>query len=148
MPFFRNSATLAKLSPTIKAMMPFFGQFGQDSQTVPYYSVAVLGAGLMGAGVVQVSLQKFPHVIMKDNVIEGLARGTQQIYKGLNSKVKRRTISSFERDRILSSLDGQIDYKGFEKADMVIEAVFEDLGIKHKVIKEVEQVDCDIECYC
>lgn len=35
---------------------------------------------------------------------------------------------------------GQLDYKGFEKADIIIEAVFEDINIKHKVIKEVEAV--------
>lgn len=40
----------------------------------------------------------------------------------------------------MSKLSGQLDYHGFEKADMVIEAVFEDLAIKHKVLKEVEAV--------
>lgn len=35
---------------------------------------------------------------------------------------------------------GQLDYSGFEKADMVIEAVFEDINIKHAVVKEVEAV--------
>lgn len=40
----------------------------------------------------------------------------------------------------MSQVDGQLDYKGFDKADMVIEAVFEDINIKHKVIKEVEAV--------
>lgn len=40
----------------------------------------------------------------------------------------------------MSQVDGQLEYKGFEKADMVIEAVFEDINIKHKVIKEVEAV--------
>lgn len=40
----------------------------------------------------------------------------------------------------MSNLTGQLDYKGFEKADMVIEAVFEDIRIKHAVIKEVEAV--------
>lgn len=37
-------------------------------------------------------------------------------------------------------MTGQLDYKGFEKADMVIEAVFEDINIKHAVLKEVEAV--------
>lgn len=40
----------------------------------------------------------------------------------------------------MSQVDGQLDYKGFEQADMVIEAVFEDINIKHNVIKEVEAV--------
>ena len=41
---------------------------------------------------------------------------------------------------ILSNLDSTIEYANFDKADMVIEAVFEDINIKHRVIKEVEAV--------
>ena len=44
----------------------------------------------------------------------------------------------FERDTYMSSLETTIDYGNFNKVDMVIEAVFEDINIKHKVIKEVE----------
>lgn len=58
----------------------------------------------------------------------------------MNDKVKKKALTSFERDFIFSNLIGQLDYKGFEKADMVIEAVFEDLAVKHKVLKEVEGV--------
>lgn len=58
----------------------------------------------------------------------------------LNTKTKKKSITSFERDSILSNLMGQLDYSGFEKADMVIEAVFEDINIKHAVVKEVEAV--------
>lgn len=46
----------------------------------------------------------------------------------------------FERDHLMSFMDPTIDYSGFNKVDMVIEAVFEDINIKHKVVKEVEQV--------
>lgn len=65
---------------------------------------------------------------------------TELSFPRLNSKVKKKSLTSFERDSILSNLTGQLDYKGFEKADMVIEAVFEDINIKHKVLKEVEAV--------
>lgn len=54
--------------------------------------------------------------------------------------MKKKALTSFERDSIFSNLVGQLDYQGFEKADMVIEAVFEDLGVKQKVLKEVEAV--------
>jgi hypothetical protein len=47
---------------------------------------------------------------------------------------------SFERDLIYSHMDATLHYNDFHKCDMVIEAVFEDLNIKHHVIKEVEQV--------
>ncbi|XP_078069108.1 trifunctional enzyme subunit alpha, mitochondrial-like [Mustelus asterias] len=102
--------------------------------------IAILGAGLMGAGIAQVSIDKGILTVLKDTTLEGLERGQQQVYKGLNDKVKKRSLTSFERDRIQSNLIGQLDYKEFEKADMVIEAVFEDMKIKHSVLKEVEAV--------
>uniref|UniRef100_A0A670HWL7 enoyl-CoA hydratase n=1 Tax=Podarcis muralis TaxID=64176 RepID=A0A670HWL7_PODMU len=101
-------------------------KFGQPKQ--PVQNLAILGAGLMGAGIAQ------------DTALEGLSRGQQQVYKGLNDKVKKKSLTSFERDMILSNLTGQLDYKNFGTADMVIEAVFEDISIKHKVVKEVEAV--------
>lgn len=61
-------------------------------------------------------------------------------FSRLNDKVKKKALSSFERDFIFNNLTGQLDYQGFEKTDMVIEAVFEDINLKHKVLKEVEAV--------
>ncbi|XP_036406347.1 hydroxyacyl-CoA dehydrogenase trifunctional multienzyme complex subunit alpha a [Megalops cyprinoides] len=113
-------------------------RFGTPEKEVK--NLAILGAGLMGAGIAQVSVDKGVNTILKDTTVEGLSRGQQQVFKGLNDKTKKRSITSFERDSILSNLTGQLDYSGFNKADMVIEAVFEDLVIKHKVLKEVEAV--------
>uniref|UniRef100_A0A8B9LFZ6 enoyl-CoA hydratase n=1 Tax=Astyanax mexicanus TaxID=7994 RepID=A0A8B9LFZ6_ASTMX len=113
-------------------------RFGVPEKEVK--TLAILGAGLMGAGIAQVTVDKGIHTIMKDTTLEGLNRGHQQVYKGLNDKTKKKSITSFERDTTLSNLTGQLDYSGFQNADMVIEAVFEDIAIKHKVIKEVEAV--------
>uniref|UniRef100_A0A671PV98 Trifunctional enzyme subunit alpha, mitochondrial n=1 Tax=Sinocyclocheilus anshuiensis TaxID=1608454 RepID=A0A671PV98_9TELE len=112
--------------------------FGQPEREVK--KLAVLGAGLMGAGIAQVTIDKGVATILKDTTEEGLARGHQQVYKGLNDKTKKKSLTTFERDGIMSLLSGQLDYRDFENADMVIEAVFEDLSIKHKVLKEVEAV--------
>ncbi|XP_004686442.1 PREDICTED: trifunctional enzyme subunit alpha, mitochondrial [Condylura cristata] len=113
-------------------------KFGNPQKEVKH--LAVLGAGLMGAGIAQVSVDKGLKTILKDATLPGLGRGQQQVFKGLNDKVKKKALTSFERDSIFSNLTGQLDYKGFEKTDMVIEAVFEDLSLKHKVLKEVEAV--------
>uniref|UniRef100_A0A8B9TIB3 enoyl-CoA hydratase n=1 Tax=Anas platyrhynchos TaxID=8839 RepID=A0A8B9TIB3_ANAPL len=113
-------------------------KFGTPQREVK--TLAVLGAGLMGAGIAQVSVDKGLKTILKDTTQQGLDRGQQQVYKGLNGKVKKKSLTSFERDSILSNMTSQLDYKGFDKADMVIEAVFEDINIKHKVLKEVEAV--------
>ncbi|XP_012507943.1 PREDICTED: trifunctional enzyme subunit alpha, mitochondrial [Propithecus coquereli] len=113
-------------------------KFGAPQKDVKH--LAILGAGLMGAGIAQVSVDKGLKTILKDAAVTGLSRGQQQVFKGLNDKVKKKALTSFERDAIFSNLTGQLDYRGFEKADMVIEAVFEDLSLKHKVLKEVEAV--------
>ncbi|XP_071450753.1 trifunctional enzyme subunit alpha, mitochondrial [Hetaerina americana] len=112
-------------------------RFGNPQTEVK--NIAVLGAGLMGAGIVQVSIDKGYNVIMKDTTVTGLARGQNQIQTGMDKAVKRKRMTSFERDRHLSHLDSTLAYDNFEKCDMVIEAVFEDLAIKHKVIQEVEK---------
>eukprot|EP00731_Ephydatia_muelleri_P031720 Em0023g227a len=123
----------------------FFGQteckknrFGKPAK--PVKNLAVLGAGLMGAGIVQVSLQKDYNVIMKDTKQDGLSRGYGQVYKGFNDRVKKRAMTSFDRDRVMSKLSPQLDYQSFNSVDMVIEAVFEDLKVKHKVLQEVEAI--------
>jgi len=54
--------------------------------------------------------------------------------------VQKKSLTEFERDKILSNLKPQLDYKGFENVDIIIEAVPEELAIKHKVIQEVESV--------
>ncbi|XP_051164613.1 trifunctional enzyme subunit alpha, mitochondrial [Leptopilina boulardi] len=121
----------------------FFGQtackknrFGTPKSAVK--TVAVVGAGLMGAGIVQVSIDKGYDVILKDTNQAGLNRGIGQIQKGLETAVKRKRLSSLEKDRFLAKLDTTLNYDHFQKAEIVIEAVFEDINIKHKVIKEIE----------
>jgi enoyl-CoA hydratase / long-chain 3-hydroxyacyl-CoA dehydrogenase len=111
-----------------------FGRPREDAKTI-----GVLGAGLMGAGIGLVSVLKDKRVLLKDMSLDGVGRGKKTIYSELNKRTKRRAITPFERDRLMSSVLGQTDYKGFERADLVIEAVFEDLDLKHRVIREVEE---------
>lgn len=112
-------------------------RFGVPKQSIR--TVAVVGAGLMGAGIAQVSVDKGYNVILKDANQAGLGRGLGQIQDGLEKGVKRKKYSLLERDRYLSNLDTTLSYKNFKNADLVIEAVFEDLKVKHRVIKEIEQ---------
>uniref|UniRef100_A0A665X911 Trifunctional enzyme subunit alpha, mitochondrial n=1 Tax=Echeneis naucrates TaxID=173247 RepID=A0A665X911_ECHNA len=142
---FSNFGQLARTSESAALIGLYHGQvackknrFGTPEREVK--TLAILGAGLMGAGIAQVTVDKGVHTVLKDTTEAGLARGQQQVYKGLNDKTKKKSITSFQRDTILSNLTGQLDYSGFEKADMVIEAVFEDMNIKHAVLKEVEAV--------
>lgn len=94
----------------------------------------------MGAGIVQVSIDKGYKVILKDTNDAGLGRGVGQIQKGFDTAIKRKRISAIERDQYLANLETTLKYDSFKNADMVIEAVFENIDIKHKVIKEIEAV--------
>ncbi|CAH0404870.1 unnamed protein product [Chilo suppressalis] len=112
-----------------------FGKAQVDVKTI-----GVLGAGLMGAGIVQVSIDKGYNVVMKDATNAGLYRGVGQIQTGLNNAVKRKRISALQKDKFISNLLPTLEYSKFKNVDCVIEAVFEDINIKHKVIKELEAV--------
>ncbi|XP_011496492.1 PREDICTED: trifunctional enzyme subunit alpha, mitochondrial [Ceratosolen solmsi marchali] len=121
----------------------FFGQtqckknrFGAPE--IKAKSIAVVGAGLMGAGIASVSIDKGYKVILKDTNDAGLSRGVGQVQSYLDKKVKRKAISTTERGRFLADLCPTLSYDQFKNTDVVIEAVFEDIAIKHKVIKEIE----------
>lgn len=112
-------------------------RFGKPEK--PAQTIAVLGAGLMGAGICQVSIQRGLDTIMKDINNAGLARGFDQIEGNMQKRVKRRAMTQDEKESTMARLFPQTDHNGFKKVDLVIEAVFEDLAIKHKVVQEVEK---------
>lgn len=103
--------------------------------------VGVLGAGLMGAGIAYVTADRagIP-VRLKDRDEEGVAGGLRYVRELLDKRVERRRITKMERDQRMARLTATIDYSGFESIPLVIEAVFEDLGLKHRVLKDVEEV--------
>ena len=108
-------------------------------------TLAMLGAGFMGAGITEVSITKGMDVLLKDIKEETIASAKQTIWKNLSKRVGKKAMSSLERDHTMNRIHSRLDYRGFEKVDMVIEAVFEDLNLKKRIIKEVEGVtrkDC------
>lgn len=102
--------------------------------------VAVLGAGLMGAGVAYVTTNAGITVRMKDRDDASLARGLKTVADIYDQRFKRKQLSRPDRIDRGSKLSGTTDYSGFGTVDVVIEAVFEDLGIKQKVVREIEEV--------
>ena len=104
----------------------------------PVRKMGILGAGLMGSGIADVSINNGIPVVLKDVHYEALSRGLKSIYDGLQKKVRRKIITPFERDQMMSRLSPVTDYEGFAQVDLTIEAVFEDLTMKHKVLAETE----------
>ncbi|USD36676.1 MULTISPECIES: fatty acid oxidation complex subunit alpha FadJ [Ferrimonas] len=99
----------------------------------------VLGGGLMGGGIANVTAikAKVP-VRIKDISHQGISMALGSTWKQLDKKVKRRHITEAERDKAMAMMTGTTDYQGIKDVDIVVEAVFEDLGLKHQMVKDVE----------
>lgn len=102
--------------------------------------VGVLGGGLMGGGIAYVTAAKagLPARI-KDIAPEGITHALHYSYERLNKKVKRKHLRRAELEKTMLSLSGSLDYAGFDRVDVVIEAVFEDLKLKQKMVADIEQ---------
>uniref|UniRef100_A0A8R1DTY7 Trifunctional enzyme subunit alpha, mitochondrial n=1 Tax=Caenorhabditis japonica TaxID=281687 RepID=A0A8R1DTY7_CAEJA len=109
-------------------------------QGLPVKEIAVVGAGLMGAGIANVSIDKGIKSVLLDANQAGLERGQNQIATHLNGQLKRKKVSQLEKERIYNHLHPSIDFTAMKNADLVIEAVFEDLPLKQKIVKQIESI--------
>ncbi|AUX19607.1 3-hydroxyacyl-CoA dehydrogenase [Sorangium cellulosum] len=100
--------------------------------------IAVVGAGLMGAGIAYVSLNAGIPVRLRDRDDASLGRGLRVVADILGERVKKKQLTPIERDQKLALLTATTDGSGLKGADLVIEAVFEDLAVKHEVVRDVE----------
>lgn len=113
----------------------------------PVQSIGVIGAGLMGSGITEVSIEQGYHVWLKDQDMKQAAKGEKAVYDNLGKNVKKKILTEFERDTLLSRIHASGSYEGFRNLDLVIEAVFEDLNLKKDIVEELETVipsDCII----
>jgi 3-hydroxyacyl-CoA dehydrogenase/enoyl-CoA hydratase/3-hydroxybutyryl-CoA epimerase len=105
----------------------------------PINSIGVLGGGLMGGGIAFVSATKANvNVRIKDIAPQGISHALKYGYDLLNKKVKRRFMLKSEMQKQLAMITGCTDYSGFKNVNMVIEAVFEDLSLKQKMVADME----------
>ncbi len=137
------------VSPQAAALMSvFFAQqavkkdrgIDGEAEPRPVRKVGMLGAGLMGAGIAYVTAQNagIP-VRLKDRDDRGLRWGLRYVRDIVDGRVKKRRTSRAEAERLLFQVQPTIDYSGFGHCDVVIEAVFEDLALKRRVLREVEE---------
>ncbi|CAB0149567.1 Fatty acid oxidation complex subunit alpha [Pseudidiomarina piscicola] len=112
-----------------------------DTQPAAVNRVGVLGGGLMGGGIAYVTAIKagLPARI-KDIAEPGITHALKYSYDLLNKKVKRKHLRRAEMEQAMLRLSGSLDYSGFERVDVVIEAVFEDLELKQKMVADIEAV--------
>ncbi len=105
---------------------------------VPVRKLGVLGAGFMGAGIAGIAAQHGTLVRLKDTDVGRVGRGLAAVRSVLGERLARRGITRQQFADQIILVSGTTDYTGFGNADLVIEAVFEDLDLKHRVLQEVE----------
>ena len=102
--------------------------------------IGVIGAGFMGEGITEVSINSGMDVLLKDLDDEMIHQARKNIWKNLNRKVKRRQMSKVSAKTTAQKAVGQLDYKGFNNIDVVVEAIVENMTVKKKLIKELESI--------
>ncbi len=105
----------------------------------PVDRLAVLGAGFMGSGIASVSLGLCP-VVVRDISDGALSAAARAVERGLVKQVRSGAIRRIEADRRRSRLHLTLDMEEIAGADLVVEAVFEDLELKRKVLAQAEEV--------
>jgi 3-hydroxyacyl-CoA dehydrogenase len=103
-------------------------------------SIAVIGAGTMGGGIAMNFLNAGIPVKMLEMKQEALDRGIATIRKNYESQVKKGKLKQDKYDQRMSLLTTTLSYDDLSGADMVIEAVFEEIGVKEAVFTELDRV--------
>jgi 3-hydroxybutyryl-CoA dehydrogenase len=103
--------------------------------------LCVIGAGTMGAGIAQVAVEKGVEVTMRDVEDRFVEKGLTTIRTFIGKKLEKGKLSAAEHDAILGRLKGTTDIEeAAAGADMVIEAVIEDMALKQKVFAELDRI--------
>ena len=111
-----------------------------DTPTRAIKSVAVIGAGTMGGGISMNFLNAGIPVKILETKQEALDRGIATIKKNYESQVKRGKLKQDKYDQRVALVSTTLDYADIKDADLVIEAVFEEMGVKETVFKKLDEV--------
>ncbi len=101
--------------------------------------LGIVGSGFMGAGIAGTAVLNVEvDTRLKDADLARVGKGLKTATALLAERLERRRLTRPQYDRLSALLSGSADYSGFKRADLVIEAVFEDLDTKRRVLAEVE----------
>jgi len=107
-------------------------------EPLPVEKIAIIGAGFMGAGIASIAVQHGSLVRLKDADHARVAKGYAAVRDVLKERLTKKQITRIQYSDYMALLGGTVDYSGFGNVDLVIEAVFEDLAVKHQVLRETE----------
>ena len=102
--------------------------------------IGVIGAGTMGNGIAQVCAQAGLQVRMVDIADAAVQRGIATVSKSLDRLVAKDKISAAEKDAIVGRIAGGTDYAALKDCDLVIEAATENLALKLKILKQLDEL--------
>ncbi|MDB6090673.1 MAG: 3-hydroxyacyl-CoA dehydrogenase [Gammaproteobacteria bacterium] len=108
--------------------------------TRPIASVGVIGAGTMGGGIAMTFLNAGLPVILLEVAQEALDKGIATIRRNYESSVRKKKLSQADLDQRMALLRPTVSYDDLRGADIVIEAVFEDLAVKEAVLRKLDSV--------
>ncbi|MEI6803026.1 MAG: 3-hydroxyacyl-CoA dehydrogenase NAD-binding domain-containing protein [Burkholderiales bacterium] len=111
-----------------------------DTPQRPIKLVAIIGAGTMGGGIAMNFLNAGVPVKMLEMKQEALDRGVATIRKNYEAQVKKGKLKQDKYDQRMALLSTTLAYDDLAQADLVIEAVFEEIGVKEAVFKELDRV--------
>ncbi|MBO6521102.1 MAG: enoyl-CoA hydratase/isomerase family protein [Rhodospirillales bacterium] len=112
----------------------------KDTQLRPIKKVAVIGCGTMGRGIaMSFASGGFPVTVLEQSH-DALDNGMAATKKTYESSVKRGRITQDDMDACMGRFSGTVDYADLADADIVIEAVFEDMDLKKQVFSKVDEV--------
>ncbi len=101
--------------------------------------LAIVGSGFMGAGIAGTAVMNVEvDTRLRDSDLARIGKGLNSATALLRERLERRRLTKPQFQRLAALLSGSVDYAGFSRADLVIEAVFEELETKRKVLAEVE----------
>jgi 3-hydroxyacyl-CoA dehydrogenase len=112
---------------------------GLDAAPIPTATVGVIGGGTMGAGIAAAALLAGRTVVMTERDDAALANGLAAVRRHLDDSLKRGIVDEARHAAMLAKLSGAADHAALRQADLVIEAVFEDMDVKRAVFAELDR---------
>ena len=107
---------------------------------MPIAKVGVVGCGLMGAGIAQTAAQSGFPVVVCETSLELLQKGFKSIEKNLDRLVEKGSLSAAEREIIRGRLHGTTNLEDFRDADLIIEAIIEQLPAKRELYAALDKI--------
>ncbi len=135
------SRQLVQIFFATNAMKKDDGVAGGSAAPWEIQRLGVVGSGFMGAGIAGTAITTAKcEVRLKDAELSRVGNGIKAARDLVRGQVTRRKITRFEGERLADLVSGGTSVAGFERTDLVIEAVFEDLTVKRRVLAECEAV--------